>query len=269
MYAYLRRKDVLNFTSSDTKRQGSKRTMRGRVRVTTYGNTTRQSETLLGADNVNDSLAFIGKGKVFESEIVNVLFQLHDLSSTGSLLDKGFDIDELASVRRGHIVIDSHKSAVGSPHGATGETEAFKCLGRGNFVNQVAIDVDKRRHTVIVDQMVVPDLVTKRSLASSSRQGGGRLKCVATCDGEKSRDPSEKDAQQRSADAISHGYNRVLVRLIQRLYNKRLHTCNECRNGVSKQKVEDKNGRRPDLAQLLRSSFVIQLQYRFTRTNTI
>ena len=72
---YLSGKDMLNFTGSDTKGQGAKGSVSCRVRVSTNSDTTREREPLLGSNNVDNPLTLVGKGKVLESKVLDILFQ--------------------------------------------------------------------------------------------------------------------------------------------------------------------------------------------------
>jgi hypothetical protein len=211
---YLSSKDMLNFTGSNTKGQRSKSTVRCRVRVTAHRDGTGKGKALFGSNNVDDSLTLVGKGKVGETKGLDILLELHDLRSTGSLFNEGFHIDNTAAVTRGHVVIDRRQSAVRSSHAAASETEAFKCLRRRYFVNQVTINVDERRDTVIVDQVIIPDLVDERSFtaSSSSKQrrrrsrSRRRLERVRASRGSKARSYTKDGAKQRYTDAQSHGW---------------------------------------------------------------
>jgi hypothetical protein len=174
---------MLDLTGTNTKGQGSKGTVRRSVRVTAHSDTSRKSETLLGTDNVNDTLTFVGHGKVCHTEILDILLELHDLRSTSSLFNECFYIHKIGSVSGGYVVIDGHKSAVRSPHGAVSNPEAFKGLRGRHLVNQMAIDVDESRQAVIIDQVIIPDLVNKSSFGKQRRRG---LESVPVTSGNKS-----------------------------------------------------------------------------------
>jgi hypothetical protein len=146
---------------------------------------------------MDNSLPLIRNGKVLEPKVYHVLFQLHHLRPTGCFFDKRLDINEAGSIRRGHIVIDGCEGAVGASNAATGEAEAFKGLWRCHFVNQVAIDVNERRHAVIVDNVVIPDLIVQR--ARFGRGQTGSTKGAATGGRDEARSSGDKGCPYEGA----------------------------------------------------------------------
>ena len=85
----------------------------------------------------------------------------------GHILNQGLDLkpafrigDLLVPVGRRHIVVRHGQGGVGTTHLAAIDPQAFKGLGAGDFVHQMAVDIEKRR-TVRQRLYVVsrPDLV--------------------------------------------------------------------------------------------------------------
>jgi len=132
---YLSGKNMLYFTGPNTKRQGPKGPMRGRMRVSTDGNTARKRESLFGTDDMNNALTFIRHTKVLETKVLDIRLELHDLSSRGCFFNKSLNIDKLRTILRGDIVIDRGERTVGPSNTATSEAKTFKGLWTGNFVN--------------------------------------------------------------------------------------------------------------------------------------
>ena len=141
---------MFHLTGTNTKCQGTKGSVSGRMGVSTNGDTARQSESLFRSNNVYNALTFVGKREVLESKILDILLERKDLCSRGRLFDKGFHINELGTIRRGHIVIDGDQGAIRSTNAATRHAETLKCLRRGDFVHKVTIHIDQRRHAVVV-----------------------------------------------------------------------------------------------------------------------
>ena len=168
---YLCGEDMFHFTGSNPKRQRSKCPVCGRVRISAHRDTPRQGKALFRSNNVNNPLTFVGKGKVFESKISYILFQLQYLRPTGRFFNKGFNINQSGPIRCRDIVIDCHQSTIRSTDTASRQTQTFKRLGRCHFVDQVAVNVDQSRLTVVIDQMFVPYLVVQ-----GARTGGSGVR---------------------------------------------------------------------------------------------
>lgn len=158
---YLRREYMFDFTGTNAKGQGAKGAMGRRVRVATDRDTSGQGKTLFRPNNVDNPLSLVGKGKVLQAKVLHVGFQLQHLRARGRLLNEFFHINELLAIGRGHIVIDRDQGTIGAPDAPLRDAQAFKGLGRRDFVDQVAVDVDEGRQAVVVDQVVVPDLVVE------------------------------------------------------------------------------------------------------------
>lgn len=164
--------DMLHFTGSNTECQSTKRSMSCSVRVSTNRDTSWKSKSLFRSNNMDNSLTFIGHSKVFEPEIFDVLFELQHLCSTGSLFNKSRDINQLRSVFGGNIVIDRRQGAIRSADAAPGKSQAFKGLRRRHLVDQMAIDVEQTRQSIIFNNVIIPNLVVQ-----STGFGGGIQRC--------------------------------------------------------------------------------------------
>ena len=101
----------------------------------------RQSKSLLRTNNVHNSLTLIRHTKVLETKIFHISLQLHHLRSGGCLLNETFNSGEFRSIFRGDIVVDGGEGTVGTSDYAGGEAKALKGLRRGDFVHEVAINV--------------------------------------------------------------------------------------------------------------------------------
>ena len=202
--SYLSGQDVFHFTRSNTKGQSSKSTVGGSVRISTDGDTSRQSETLFRSNNVNNSLSFISERKVWQVKVLDIDFQLKHLCSTGGFFDKGFHIDQLGSVGRGHIMVDSDQSTIRSTNTAFGHTQTFKGLGRSDLVDQVPIDVNQTGKTVIFDQVVIPDFIVHGTTSIQNRRAGFRRRGSREGSKPLHRRHDGQD-QTKSTAAKSHG----------------------------------------------------------------
>ena len=113
-------------------------------------------EALFRPDDVDDALAAVMFVEIFDAEIAGVDRQLVDL---GLALGIG---DRQRTVGGRHVVIDHSQGLVRRMDGAAGEAQAFKGLGAGHFVDQMAVDIEQGGSVRLdVDDVVVPDLVVK------------------------------------------------------------------------------------------------------------
>lgn len=131
--------------------------MGGGVAVAAHNGHAGQGEALLGTHDVNDALTHVEFGIIFDAEFRRVLGQCVDLQGRFRI------IDAVTAVGGRNVVVDHGKRLLRLAHLAAGHAQAFECLRAGNFMHQVAIDVEQpgsvRLH---VDHVVVPDLVVKR-----------------------------------------------------------------------------------------------------------
>ncbi len=146
---------VLNFRSADTKGQGTYRTVRAGVRVTTNHGHARQGSALLGANNVHNALTHIvhaelGNAKFFAVGVQGINLQTRDRVCNTVLAGGG-----------GNVVVRHSQVGTDAPRLAAGQCQTFKGLGAGHFMQQVAINVDQTgairvlMHDVFVEQLIV------------------------------------------------------------------------------------------------------------------
>jgi hypothetical protein len=84
------------------------------------------------------TLLLIGNPEVLDSPLVAIIIQRQDLDS-GHIVFNTINTEMM--VFSGYLVIGSGDNRIGSPQTATCISQACKGLGRGDFVNQVAINV--------------------------------------------------------------------------------------------------------------------------------
>lgn len=152
---------MLDLAGPDPERQRPERPVRGGVRVPAHRDAARKGEALLGADDVDDALPLVGEREVLEAEVLHVPLELQDLRPARGLLDEGLDVDEGGPVRRGDVVVDRHQGAVRPPDPPPRQPEPLEGLGGRHLVHQMPVDVNQGRLSVVVDEVVVPDLVVQ------------------------------------------------------------------------------------------------------------
>ena len=96
--------NVLDFTCSDTESEGAKGTMCGGVAVTADNGCSGKSETLLGANDVNNTLALVAHAEVGEAEILDILLEGGALKTGVVLLDEVLGILEVFAGRSGNVL---------------------------------------------------------------------------------------------------------------------------------------------------------------------
>jgi hypothetical protein len=87
--------DVLDFTSSDTEGESTEGTVGGGVTVTADDSCAGQGETLLGSNDVDNTLALVTHTEVGQAEVFHILLQSRALETRVVLLDKFLGILEV------------------------------------------------------------------------------------------------------------------------------------------------------------------------------
>ena len=90
-------KDMLNLACANTESQSPKGTMGRGVAVTADNSGAWESKTLLGTDDVDDSLTLITKTEVSNAKVLDIVLEGHTLESGIFLFDKGLNIFKVLS----------------------------------------------------------------------------------------------------------------------------------------------------------------------------
>ena len=157
---------MLDLRRADAVRQRAEGAVRRGVAVAADDGHAGQREALLRADDVDDALADIVLGIIFDAEIGGVPGQRLDLDAAFLVLDA-----ELA-VRRGrHVVVDDGERLFRVPDLAAGHAQALEGLRAGHFVDEVAVDVEQAGAVVLaVDDVVVENLVVEGARCAHVRK---------------------------------------------------------------------------------------------------
>ena len=150
--------DVLDLGRTDAVRQRAKRPMRGSVAVAADHGHAGQSGTGLRSDHVHDALALAQEGKECRrTEFRHVAVQRGDLFFADGVGDA---VIAQLPARGGGVVVGGGYDRADAPDFATSLTDALKRLRAGDFVHQMAVDVEDGGAVVFgVDDMLVPNLV--------------------------------------------------------------------------------------------------------------
>jgi hypothetical protein len=103
----LGREDVLDLTSTDTEGKGAESTVCRGVAVTADDSGAGQGEALLGANDVDDTLALVAHAKVGQAEVLDVLLEGCALQTRVGLFDELLGILEVFPRRRGNVLLDA------------------------------------------------------------------------------------------------------------------------------------------------------------------
>ena len=147
---------MLDFGRADAMGQRPEGAMGGGVAVAADDGRAGQGEALLGPDHMDDALALVALGKIFDAEISGVLRQRLDLDAAFLFLDA------LRAVRGRDIVIHHGQCLFRRADLAAGQAEAFKSLRGGDLMHEMAIDIEQAGPIrLTIDHMVLEDLVVQ------------------------------------------------------------------------------------------------------------
>ena len=171
---------VLDLRGADAERQGAHGAVGGGVAVAADDGHAGKRQPLLRSDDVHDALARVFDGDVGHGEV-------------GDILLKGFELQDAVRLRphaprrSRHIVVGHGDGRVRPAHPATGDAQPLERLGAGDFVHEVAVDVeDGRAVGQGFDNVGVPDLVEQGAgvghghiLPSRPKGEGSRVGVIA------------------------------------------------------------------------------------------
>ena len=132
--------DVFDLGGADALGQGCKRAMSGGMGVSADDGHARQGRALLRPDDVHDSLADVVDVELGDAMPPAVVVERDNLlprHGVGDSLYAGY-----AAFRR-YVVVRGGQVGLCAPQFAAGKAQAFKCLGRGDLVHKVTVDVEQ------------------------------------------------------------------------------------------------------------------------------
>jgi hypothetical protein len=127
---------VLHFAGSDAEGERSESAVRGGVAIAANHRHTGLCETEFRSDDVDDALVFGVNSVVRDAEFLAVGGQLRDLVGGDGIEDGQ------RAIGGGNAVVRGGDGEVGTAHFEAAFTEAGEGLGRGDFVDQMEIDID-------------------------------------------------------------------------------------------------------------------------------
>ncbi len=136
--------------------QRPERAVGGRVAVAANHGHAGQGPALFRADDMHDPLADVGYGVIVNAEILGILVERGNLDAAVF----GHLCRIFASGGGGHIVVGHGDSLVWRAHLAVRHAQPFKSLRAGDFVHQMAVDIQKAGAVFgLVSDVGIPDLV--------------------------------------------------------------------------------------------------------------
>ena len=157
LHQALRGEDVFDFAGADAEGQRAECAVGGGVTVAANEGLAGLGDAQLGADDMHDALVLAVHVEKAHAGFAAVLFEGFKLE-LGVLIEDG-----QSAVRSGDGVVHHGEGEIGAANFAAFGAQAGESLGRSAFVNEVAVDIDKRRLVRgFMDDVGVPDFLVER-----------------------------------------------------------------------------------------------------------
>ena len=156
----LRSKHVLHFRGANAESQSRASAVRRRVAVAAHDRHAGQRGPLFRAHNMDDALPLVHKREISgRTDALHVLVEGFDLQQCDRIGNSG---ESLLPTRRRRIVIGRRHNGGFAPGLASGKPQSFKGLRAGDFVHQMAVNVDGGSTVAFGGyHMFIPELVVK------------------------------------------------------------------------------------------------------------
>jgi len=152
--------DMLDLARANAVGEGAESAVGGGVAVAANDGHPGLGAALFGPDDVDNPIADVTHGKKLDAVFGHIAGEGFELQSGLGVFDPGKPLG-LTFGRR--VVVGHRQGEIGSPHAPVRRLEPSKSLGGGDFVDQVEINIKKRRPVRLAgDHMGVPDFVVKR-----------------------------------------------------------------------------------------------------------
>jgi len=143
---------VLDFAGADAEGESAERAVRGGVGIAADDGLTGLGDAEFGADDVDDALMLAVHVKETDTEFSAIAFE-------GIELELGIVVEDgEGAIGCGDGMVHDSEGEIGAADFAAFGAEAGEGLGRGAFVDEMAIDVDEGGVVgVFVDNVGLPD----------------------------------------------------------------------------------------------------------------
>ena len=142
--------DVFDLAGADAEGERAEGAMGAGMAIAADDGEAGEGEAEFGADDVDDALAAAAEVVEGDAELAAVLAHGFDLAPGHGFVD-------IVLIDGGDVVVEGGEGEVGAADGSAGEAEAFEGLGAGDFVDEVAIDVEEGGVFGSGDLVRVPD----------------------------------------------------------------------------------------------------------------
>ena len=151
---------MLHFGSTDAEGQSGAGSVSRGVTVAAYDRHAGQRRSLFRAHDVNDALTLVHEREIrCRTDALHVLVQCFYLKQCNRVSDAG---ETLFPTCRRRIVVGRRHDGGLAPRLASCKTQTFKGLRAGDFVHQVAVNVDGGSTVAFGGHhMFIPELVVK------------------------------------------------------------------------------------------------------------
>src|SRR6267143_1810032 len=157
LYEALRCEHVFDFASADPKSESAEGTVSGSMTVAAHDRLARLREAEFRTDDVHDALVLAVHVKEAYSGLAAIFFEGVELQARVRVKDGQ------SAVGRRNRMVHHRESEIRAADLAAFGSESRKSLGRGAFVNQMAVDIDERRLAgCIMNNVRVPDFLIER-----------------------------------------------------------------------------------------------------------
>ena len=164
---------MLHFAGANAECQRAKRAVRRGVRVAADNGHARLGDAQFRPNHVHDALLARVHVVELDAKVGAIVAQRSDL--------RGGDLVEnvQAAFNRGrHIVVHRSDRAIRAAHLAAGQPQAFKCLRRSHFMQQLQVDVEQRGLAFGLNHhMLLPDFFKQRFWQGTHWAPGLHLSC--------------------------------------------------------------------------------------------
>jgi len=152
LHEALRGEDVFDFAGADAEGQGAEGAVSGGVGIAADNSLAGLGDAEFRAYDVDDALMLAVHVEEADSEFAAVALEGFELEASGVIENAE------GAVGGGDGMVHDGEGKIGTADGAAFGFEAGKGLGRGAFVDKVAIDVDQGGLVgLLVDQVALPD----------------------------------------------------------------------------------------------------------------
>ena len=155
----LRCQHMLHVRGADPLRERGEGAVGGRVRIAADDGHARQRCALFWPDHMHDALTRVRHLELANAKATAIVVQRKHLRAGDLVLDAR---DAGGAVGGGQVVVWRREVGVKPPRHPPGQLQSLECLGRGDLVQEMPVDVEQRHAVVALGNGVsIPNLVVE------------------------------------------------------------------------------------------------------------